>query len=679
MKFTLSWLREHLETEASAGEIAAALTDLGLEVEGVTDPAERLGAFLVGEVLEAGRHPDAERLSLCRVETGSGVKQVVCGAPNVRTGMKGVVALPGAYIPGTGITLGVGKIRGVESEAMLLSERELELSDEHEGIIELPEDAPVGMRYVDYAGLNDPVIEIKITPNRPDALGVAGIARDLAARGLGRSKTGWAAPVPGRFLSPVGVELSESVREKACPLFVGRYFKGVKNGPSPEWLQRRLKAIGLRPISALVDITNYLTFDRARPLHVFDADELAGGIHVRKAWPGESLIALDGRIYEFDGTETLICDEAGPQAIGGIIGGEATGCTERTRNVFVEAAYFDPIQTAATGRRLRIHSDARYRFERGIDPAFTPEGMEIATRLILDLCGGEASELVFAGRLPNTERRYILDTTRTQSLVGMEIAPEEQMRILTDLGFGVAREHQAIEVWVPSWRPDVQGEADLVEEIARVASLTKLQSRPMKRPSPGVARPTMTPMQRREALARRTLASLGLNECVTYSFIAEREAVLFGGGGEAVRLENPISSEMSHLRPSLMPGLLAAAARNQARGFLDLGLFEIGFSFQGGEPGEERLEVAGLRIGASAPRNPFGTRRPVDVFDAKADAEAVLAALGAPVERLAVSRAGLPDWLHPGRAAYLALGPKNPLALMGEIHPRVLEAAGVRG
>ena len=662
MKFTLAWLKEHLDTSATLEEITFALTDLGLEVEGVANPAEALAAFTVGEILEANPHPDADKLRVCRVLTADGEKQIVCGAPNARTGIKVVVSRPGDYIPGIDTTIKVGKIRGVESHGMMLSEREMQLSDAHEGIVELAPDAPVGARYIDVATF-DPVIDVAITPNRPDALGVAGIARDLAARGLGTLRTPPAEPVPGAFPCPVAVYLAPDVAAEACPLFVGRLIRGVTNGPSPQWLQDRLRAIGLRPISALVDITNFFTIDRNRPLHVFDADKLTGPVTVRLARPGETLRALDGKDYGFDGSETLVCDANGPECIGGVMGGLRTGCTEATTNVFVEAAYFDPIRTARTGRRLRINSDARYRFERGVDPAFTPVGIELATRMILSLCGGEPSELEIAGAVPATARRYRFDPDRVRRLVGMDIPEPEQVRILTALGFAV----DGGEATPPSWRPDIQGEADLVEEIARVASLTRLQGKPLTRPA-GVAKPILTPMQRREGQARRRIAALGYNEAVTYSFIDRAAAALFGGGGEAVRLENPISSEMSHLRPDLLPGLLAAAARNQARGFADLALFEIGQVFPGGEPGEQALVAAGLRVGATAPRNPHGTRRPVDLWDARADAEAALAAIGAPAA-LMIQRTA-PDWFHPGRSGVLSLGPKTVLAAFGELHPR---------
>ncbi len=684
MKFTLSWLRDHLETDATLDDITEALTDLGLEVEEVENPEDVLGAFRICRVIEAKQHPDADRLRLCRVETRSAPDaapvevQVVCGAPNARTGLVGVFAAPGTHIPGTGVDLKPGVIRGVESNGMLCSERELMVSEDHDGIIDLPQDAPLGARYIDYAGLNDPMIEIAITPNRPDALGVAGIARDLAARGLGRIVTPAIEPVPGGYPSPIGVRLEPDVAEKACPLFIGRHIRGVKNGPSPAWLQHRLRAIGLRPISALVDITNYVTFDRARPLHVFDADKVSGGIHVRLSRPGESLLALDDKTYGFDDAMTLVCDDAGPEGIGGVMGGLETGCTEETVNVFVEAAYFDPVRTAATGRKLKIHSDARYRFERGIDPAFTPEGMELATRMILELCGGEPSEVVVAGQVPETKRSYTLRPERMQSLVGMDVPREEQVRILTALGFSATGSGKTLEVWVPSWRPDIHGEADLVEEIARVASLTKLQGKPLPRALSGVARTPLTPGQLREMRVRRRLAAAGLSECVTYSFVATREATLFGGGEPGRQLANPISAELSDMRPSLLPGLLAAAARNQARGFADLALFEVGPVFNGSEPGEQEAMATALRTGATAPRHWSGGRRAVDLADAKADAEAALAALGVPVEKLQVVRAA-PAWFHPGRSAVLKLGPKVTLAAFGELHPKVLTEMEVKG
>ncbi len=676
MKFTLSWLKDHLETEASLGDILYALTDLGLEVEEVQDRAAKLKPFTLAKVLHAEQHPDADRLRVCRVMNDDGEKQIVCGAPNARAGITVVLCKPGDYVPGIDVTLGVGKIRGVESHGMMASERELELSEEHDGIIELPS-GEVGERFVDWLAQNrpgavDPMIYIKITPNRPDALGVRGLARDLAARGLGTLKPLNVEPVKGSFDSPITVALADDVKDKACPHFVGRYIRGVKNGPSPVWLQERLKAIGLRPISALVDITNLFTFDLNRPLHVFDADKVHGNITARQAREGEALLALDGKTYALGPGITVIADDQAPEALGGVMGGEVSGVTEDTVNVFVESAWFDPITTAATGRRLKIHSDARYRFERGIDPAFTRDGMELATKLILDLCGGEASNIVEAGAPALSDRAYRFDPKKVVSLVGMDIAEGDQRATLEALGFTLKGDMAT----PPSWRPDVLGEADLVEEVARIASLTKLEGKPMRRAKPGVPKPILTPIQMREKAARRTLAALGYNECVTYSFIDGSAAELFGGGSEATRLENPISSEMTHMRPDLLPGLLQAAARNQARGFMDMALFEVGPVFSGGEPGEQALQATGLLVGATAPRDPYGSRRMVDLYDAKADAEAVLAAIGAP-QKVQISRKA-EGWWHPGRSGVMGLGP-NTLATFGEVHPKVLKALDVKG
>jgi phenylalanyl-tRNA synthetase beta chain len=679
MKFTLSWLHDHLETEAPVPAIAGALTDLGLEVERVEDPTAQLGAFRIARVIEAVQHPNADRLRVCRVETlpdGPGGRveevQVVCGAPNARTGLVGVFAPPGTHVPGTGVDLKPGVIRGVESNGMLCSERELMLSDNHDGIIELPADAPLGARYVDWKGLADPVIEIKVTPNRPDALGVRGIARDLAARGLGKLKPMPATPVPGRFDSPIRVTIDAELKARGCPHFAGRVIRGVRNGPSPDWLAQRLKAIGLRPISALVDITNYFTFGLNRPLHVFDAGKVQGDLRVHPAKGGETLLALDGRTYTLAPGQMVISDDQGPESLAGIMGGEASGCTPGTTDVFLESAYWDPITIAATGRALKINSDARYRFERGVDPAFTLPGLELATRMILDLCGGEPSHVVADGAPLHPARSYRLDPARVVSLVGMAIPEATQRATLEALGFTL----DGAMATPPSWRPDILGEADLVEEVARIASLARLQGAPMARTILGVPKPILTPLQVRERAARRTLAALGYNECVTYSFIDAGAAALFGGGRDAVRVENPISSEMTHLRPDLLPGLLAAAARNQARGFLDLALFEIGPAFHGGEPGDQHLQAAGLLTGAAAPRDPHGSRRMVDVFDAKADAEGVLAALGAPA-RVQITRK-VAGWWHPGRSGVIGLGPTT-LATFGEVHPRVCQAMGVKG
>ncbi|MFG6595315.1 phenylalanine--tRNA ligase subunit beta [Sulfitobacter sp. 1A13368] len=676
MKFTLSWLKDHLDTTASIDEITYALTDLGLEVEGVENPAAKLADFTLGYVQSAEKHPDADRLNVCQVETDEGVMQIICGAPNARAGITVVVAKPGVYVPGIDTTIGVGKIRGVESFGMMASEREMELSEEHDGIIELPSGKP-GDRFIDWLAENDPakvdpVIEIAITPNRPDALGVRGIARDLAARGLGKLRPRDCDAVEGSFASPVSVSIDEDTRD-GCPVFYGRLIKGVKNGPSPQWLQDCLRAIGLRPISFLVDVTNFFTFDRNRPLHVFDADKVKGNLRVHRAKGGEEIVALDEKTYTLQAGQMVISDDSGVESIAGIMGGEATGVTEDTVNVFVESAYWDPVQIAYTGRALKINSDARYRFERGVDPAFTPEGLEHATRMILDHAGGEASEVVVAGQVPDTSRAYKLDTARVQSLVGMTIPESDQRETLTALGFQLDGDMAQ----VPSWRPDVQGEADLVEEVARIASLTKLEGKPLPRLTTGVPRPVLSPMQRRVVTARRTAAALGYNECVSYSFIDQASAALFGGGTDATRLENPISSDMSHMRPDLLPGLLQAAARNQARGFADMALFEVGPAFSGGEPGEEQVMVSGLLVGRTGPRDVHGAARAVDVYDVKADAEAVLAAIGAPA-KVQIMR-GADEWWHPGRHGKICLGPKKVLGVFGEVHPRVLAAMDVKG
>mgnify|MGYP001070888819 CR=1 FL=1 len=681
MKFTLSWLKEHLETTATLDEIVEALTDLGLEVEEVADPAATMGGFRIARIIEAAPHPDADRLRLCRVETlpdGPGGKteevQVVCGAPNARTGLVGVFAPVGTFIPGTGIELKPGVIRGQASNGMMCSERELEISDEHDGIIDLPADAPVGVRYIDYADLNDPMIYIKITPNRPDALGIHGVARDLAARGLGTLKAIDATPVTGTFTSPLRAEIDPVLKDKGCPVFAGRMIRGVKNGPSPKWLQQRLRAIGLRPISKLVDVTNFFTFAHNRPLHVFDVAKVTGDVlRIHPAQGGEEIVALDGKTYALQAGMMAISDANGVESIAGIMGGEHSGCTEETVDVFLESAYWGPITVATTGRALKINSDARYRFERGVDPEFTIPGLELATRMILDLCGGEASELVVDGTVPDTTRAYKFDAARVVSLVGMDIDEAQQRATLTALGF-VLNGNMAT---APSWRPDVLGEADLIEEVARVASLSKLEGKPMPRLTTGVPAPILTPSQMRERLARRTMASLGYHECVTYSFIDGPSAAMFGGGEDALALQNPISSEMTHMRPDLLPGLLQAAARNQARGFMDVALFELGPVFFGGEPGEQSVHATGLLVGANAPRDSHGSRRAVDLYDAKADAEAVLAAIGAPA-RMQADR-NVPGWFHPGRAGRLTLGPKLALASFGEVHPRVLKAYGIKG
>ncbi|AML51293.1 phenylalanine--tRNA ligase subunit beta [Falsihalocynthiibacter arcticus] len=677
MKFTLSWLKTHLETDAPLDDILYALTDLGLEVEEVTDPAAKLADFRLGKVVKAEKHPDADKLRICTVATADGETQIICGAPNAREGITVVVAKPGTYIPGLDITIQVGKIRGIESFGMMCSEREMELSEEHDGIIELPE-GEVGDRFIDYLAKVDPakvdpMIEIAITPNRPDALGIRGVARDLAARGLGVLKPAPVAKVEGTFDSPITVSIDEDTRNEGCDVFMGRMIRGVKNGPSPKWLQDQLLAIGLRPISILVDVTNFFTYDQNRPLHVFDADKVHGNLRVHRAKGGETIVALDDKTYELQAGMVVISDDNQIESIAGVMGGLESGCTEETVNVFLEAAVWETIQIAKTGRALKINSDARYRNERGIDPAFNAPAIELATQMILDLCGGEASHVVTAGEVPDVSRAYKLDTDRVQSLVGMEIAPEVQRASLEALGFVL----EGDMAWVPSWRPDVLGSADLVEEVARIASLTKLEGRPMARATVGVPGPILTPMHRRESMARRTAAALGYNECVTYSFIDKASAELFGGGSDATMLANPISSEMSHMRPDLLAGLMQAAARNQARGVSDLALFEVGPAFHGGEPEEQHIQVAGLLVGATGPKDVHGERRMVDVFDAKADAEAILASIGAPT-RVQILR-GKNSWWHPGRNGSICLGPKKIMASFGQVHPKTLEKMGING
>ena len=571
MKFTLSWLKDHLDTDATLDRIVETLTSLGLEVEGVEDRSRELAPFRIAQVVSAEKHPDADKLRVLVVDTGAERLQVVCGAPNARAGLKGVFAAEGTWIPGSDMTLKKGVIRGVESNGMMCSERELKLSDEHNGIIELPEDAPVGASFAAYAGLGDPVIDISLTPDRADCAGVRGIARDLAAAGLGRLKPLTdgplnAGPVAGAFPSPLGVAIE---RPDACPLFVGRTIRGVTNGPSPKWLRDKLQAIGLRPISALVDITNYLTFDAARPLHVFDADKVKGGIVVRMARPGETLKALNGKEYALDGEMTVVADHERAESLAGIVGGEDTGCTEATVNVFVEAALFDPVRTAQTGRRLGIDSDARYRFERGVDPAAVVQGMERATRLILELCGGEASELVVAGREPEWRRTLTLRPGRAEALGGVALPAAEQVRILTDLGCAVEEGGDGtLRVVPPSWRADIHGEADLVEEVLRVHGFDAIPATPLPRDSV-LTRPALTPRQRRVGLARRTLAARGLSEAVTWSFLAAPVAALFGGAEPALTLVNPISADLDVMRPSVLANLIQAAGRNADRGHPD--------------------------------------------------------------------------------------------------------------
>ena len=675
MKFTLAWLKDHLETTATLDQIETGLTAVGLEVEGIDDPSRHLDGFIVGHVLEAEKHPNADKLRLCRVDTGAATIQVVCGAPNARVGLKVILALPGTRIPHNGEVLKKGNVRGVESQGMMCSWRELRLGEDHDGIAELAAELVVGARLLDIMSF-DPMIEISVTPNRADCLGVRGVARDLAAYGLGELKPLKVEPVPGTFKSPIAIRLEfEPDDLRACPLFAGRHIRGVKNGDSPQWLKDRLTAIGLRPISALVDITNFFTYDLSRPLHVFDAAKVKGDIRARLARPGESLAALNGKTYALDPSMTVIADEAGPEGLAGIMGAEHSGCTEATTEVFLEAAYFDPIRTAATGRKLEILSDARFRFERGVDPGFVVPAMELATRMILDLCGGEASEPVIAGTEPDWQQSIVLRPERVAALGGVEVQIARMEAILNDLGCAVAEHDDGLLINPPSWRGDIAAEHDLVEEIIRINGYDNIPSVPLPR-SP-MPKPVLTASQRRSGWVRRQLASRGLVETVTWSFIPEAQARLFGGGAPEMHLANPISSDLDVMRPSVLPNLIAAAGRNADRGMRDLGLFEIGPQFDGPEPGQQRQIAAGIRAGKARGRHWADPARAVDAFDAKADALAAIAAAGGNPDSLHVT-AEAPPWYHPGRSGSLKLGNKL-IALFGEIHPGILGHLDVKG
>ncbi|HVV28955.1 MAG TPA: phenylalanine--tRNA ligase subunit beta [Rhizomicrobium sp.] len=676
MKFTLSWLKEHLDTDASAAEIAERLTAIGLEVESVTDPGAALGGFIVGEVLAAEKHPQADRLRLCRVSTGPEILQVVCGAPNARAGLKVVLARPGTVIPATGEALKAGVIRGVESQGMMCSARELLLGEDHDGIIELKPEAAAGQPVVaalEEAGLlaNDPVFDVSITPNRGDAASVWGIARDLAASGLGTLKTEKVTPVAGKFPSPRKITLDFAPEDKtACPIFAGRLIRGVKNGPSPQWVQDRLKAVGLKPISALVDATNLVSHDRGRPLHVFDADSLSGNLHARMAHDHEQVHALDERTYVLDGETIVIADDSFARSIAGIMGGLDTGSFAETTNVFIESAWFDPVRIARAGRKLGIVSDARYRFERGVDPQFVLPGLELCTRLILEWCGGEASEVVIAGELPPPAKPIAFDPAYVAKLGGIAVPRERVVAILQSLGFVVEDHGQSLQVVPPSWRHDIDGPADLVEEVVRIYGLDTVASAPLARAS-AVATPVLSQIQRRTRTARRALAGRGFNECVSFSFIARAQAALFGGGDAARQLANPIASDLDALRPSILPSLLAAASRNAARGLSDLQVFEIGAAFDSGVPEAQKTVAAGLRTGLARRHWQGGASAP-GLFDVKADLLAALEAVtGAPMS--APVTQGAPGWYHPGRSGTIAMGPKV-IAYFGELHPRVLAA-----
>ena len=684
MKFTLSWLKDHLETDASLEAICEKLTAIGLEVEDVDDKAA-FKPFVIAKVLTAEKHPQADRLKVLSVDTGAGAPvQVVCGAPNARAGLVGAFAAPGTYVPGIDVTLSVGNIRGVESRGMMCSEKELQMSDNHDGIIDLPADAPVGSSFASYAGLDDPVIEINLTPNRSDCTSIYGIARDLAAAGLGRLKTrpAPAFKVEGKTDTNVTLDLDDA---GLCPGFALRLVRGVKNGPSPAWLQRRLLAIGLRPINALVDITNYLTFDQGRPLHVFDAAKVSGNLTVRRAKDGETVLALDGREYRLSPANVVIADEKGVESIAGVMGGEHSGSDENTVDVLIESALWDPLNIARTGRTLGIITDARYRFERGVDPDYMVPGLERATEMVLELCGGVAAEAHVVGYKGYQPKIVDFPFSEVKRLTGLTVSKEESIAILTGLGFTVTGSGERVSVAVPSWRPDVDGKADLVEEIMRVHGVDQIRPEPLEREGSVNGR-ILTTLQIRTRAAKRALACRGMLEAVTWSFISEEQAKLFGGGSAQLKLANPIAADMSDMRPSLLPGLLTAAQRNADKGFGDVAIFEVSGTYENDRPEGQRRVAGGIRRGTATlsgagrmwSNAKTGGGKNVDVFDAKADALAVIEAAGLPMANIQIEQGG-PDWYHPGRSGTIKMGPKIVLGHFGEFHPKVLEALDVSG
>ncbi len=682
MKFTLSWLKEHLQTQACLQEISDTLTMIGLEVEAITDPAKDYAAFTIAHVTSAEPHPNADSLRVCLVDTGSEIVQVVCGAPNARAGMKGVFAPSGTRIPGTGLDLKPVRIRGVASNGMLCSEREMQISDEHEGIIDLPPDTPIGTPFAKVMGLDDPVIEIGITPNRPDCLGVYGIARDLAAAGVGTLRKQTIPALEGTYDSPMEIALDFSDdNAHICPIFAGCYVRGVRNGPSPPWMQQRLRTIGLRPISALVDMTNYISYDLGRPLHVYDADKLTGTIGARMGRAGEQFCALDGKTYQVDESMCVIADDARVLGLGGIMGGTYSGAQLDTKNIFIECAYFDPLTTARTGRRTGIVSDARYRFERGVDPAFVIPGLDVAAQMVMDLCGGQVSRPFVAGKPPLRRHQIAFAFSQVKRLTGLKADDSEIAGALNRLGFAVGGQGGTADVSVPEWRPDVAGKADLVEEATRIIGLNKVAAVPLPRAG-AVLKPVLNTGQQRTRDVKRTLAARGMVEVVTYSFIAQDDAERFGGGAPALALSNPISPQMSHMRPSLLPGLVRAAQRNADRGLTELALFEVGQTFMDPSPEGQRVCAAGLRRATQrldgGGRHWRGDDRAVDAYDVKADALNVLEAAGLDAAKVQLTT-GVPDWFHPGHAAVIQLGPKNQLGFFGELHPRVLDVLEVDG
>src|SRR6476620_11723489 len=621
MKFTLSWLKEHLDTDEPLETLADKLTMIGLEVESIDDKAKALAPFTIARVVSAEQHPSADRLRVCMVDTGDGGApvQVVCGAPNARAGMVGVFSAPGTFIPGKNITLGVGTIRGVESRGMLCSAAELQISEDHDGIMELPADAPIGKGYAEWAGLGDPVLEINLTPNRQDCTGVHGIARDLSAADMGKSRDPGIKQIKGEFPCPVKVTVEDAT---LCPCFALRFVRGVRNGQAPEWLQKRLTAIGLRPINALVDITNFMTYDRARPLHVFDAKKVKGNLVVRRARDGETLLALDGRTYNLDPAICVIADEHGVESLAGIMGGEASGCDENTTDVLIESALWNEINIAQTGRKLGINSDARYRFERGVDPAFMVPGLEMATRLVMEMCGGAPSENVVVGKAFGDDRVIDFPLNETRRLAGIDVPFQEVKRILGHLGFMAAGSGPVVKVAVPSWRTDVHGKADIVEEIVRIVGVDKVPMTPFER-GDAPRKPVLTSIQQRTRRAKRALAARGMVEAVTWSFIAKPAAELFGGGQPELVVANPIASDLSDMRPSLLPGLIAASQANINRGSSDLALFEVGQVFRGDRPEDQLIAASGVRHGFASSKGMgrhWSGSTMADALDAKADA-----------------------------------------------------------
>lgn len=671
MKFTLGWLKEYLETDAEVDNISACLTGLGLEVESIQNPAEELASFSVAIIKKARPHPNADRLRLCTVETSEGLVEVVCGAPNAKTGLRGIYAPLGSVIPNSGNILKKTKIRGVESCGMLVSEKELCISDEHDSIIELSNDLALGVPAAKALGLEDPVIQIAITPNRQDCLGVYGIARDLAAAGLGKLKPLSIKSIPGKYKCPVKVNLGfDETTIDACPLFIGRYIRGVKNIPSPTWMQKRLLAIGLRPISALVDITNYISIAFARPLHVFNADCISGEINVRLS-KDEKFLALDGEEYELGSQVTVIADDYKPLAMGGIMGGEESGCTTETSNVFVESALFDPIRTAISGRHHQAESDARYRFERGVDPEFTLPGIEEATRMILEICGGEPSEIVTAGSMPLWKKTISLEVNKIRNLGGIDVTEDSIIKILKDLGFLIMGKGSVIQVTPPSWRSDIDGEADLVEEVVRIYGLDNVV--PVSLPKPtGVNKNIITPIQRYTNIARRTLATRGLLETVTWSFTSSELSECFGGSPQSLKLVNPISSELDVMRPSVLTNLASSIKRNIDRGASNIALFEVGPSYSSDLPQGQKSCVGVVRQGDAVPRHWAGEPRAADPLDVKSDVISVLANCGVNLSSSSIESSA-PSWYHPGRSGVVKQGPNVVLAAFGELHPKILQ------